>query len=287
MGGEQVTLQLHTKLNSFPEWHKWWLQKIAQLSGSHYFKLVTSLLKIDNYWTAQSLKYSIKISGDHVKLKSLCCSYNIQFKPMYTQHEQNTDVCSLDTISQQKFINVHRIWTENRSSFSALLLHQSSSHFLRLRGLSSHCAGSSSFITNPTEHSTSREANKCSASPEIPCIYVIWRFTIKFQRPVHSTRSERVSVHILLWKSYRSYKAECYWDLSQSVYSVIQHAPSQHLQAPVADAADPAPVLLVLSPALHNEQAGAPTSYSTSSCSILPYSVATGNFHTTAGHLLP
>ena len=35
---------------------------------------------------------------------------------------------------------------------------------------------------------------------------------------------------------------------------MIQHAPSQHLQAPVADAAYPAPVLLVVLPALHDEQ---------------------------------
>jgi len=45
------------------------------------------------------------------------------------------------------------------------------------------------------------------------------------------------------------------------VYSVIQHAPSLRLQSPVADEADPAPVLLVLSPALHNEQVVAPPSY--------------------------
>jgi hypothetical protein len=30
--------------------------------------------------TEQSLEYSIKIMGDHVKLKSMCCSYNIDFK---------------------------------------------------------------------------------------------------------------------------------------------------------------------------------------------------------------
>lgn len=166
---------------------------------------------------------------------------------------------NLLTLYHSTTLNVHRIWTENRSSVSALLLHQSSSHFLRLRGLSSHCAGFSSFITNPTEHSPS-EANKYSASPEIPCIYVIWRFNIKFQRPVHSTRSERASVHVLLWKSYKSYKAECYWDFSQTVYSAIQHAPSQHLQGSVANAADPAPVPLLLSPALCDEQVVATTS---------------------------
>ena len=134
---------------------------------------------------------------------------------MYTEHKQNTDVQSLDNISQQNLLNVHRTWTEHRysvsryyittkltqctqmfsrsmytehrCSVSSLWPHHNSSHFLRLTALSSHCAGSCPFITNPTQHSPSWEANKNSASQEIRYIYVIWRFTITLQRPAHST----------------------------------------------------------------------------------------------------
>ena len=128
---------------------------------------------------------------------------------MYTEHEQNRNVQSLDTVIQQNILNVHRTWTEHRCSVSSLWLHQSSSCFLRMRGLSRHCAESSSFIMNPNKHSPPWEAHKYSASQEIPCIYVTWRYIIKFHRPVHSTRPDSQCARFLQ-KSYRPYKMECY-----------------------------------------------------------------------------
>jgi hypothetical protein len=95
---------------------------------------------------------------------------------------QGNTLCS-PCISQQNIPKAHRTWTEYRHSISSPLLYQNSSRSPRLWGLSCHCAGSICFITNPTQHSPSWEANTYSASQKIPCIYAIWKFIIKFQRP--------------------------------------------------------------------------------------------------------
>ena len=165
-----------------------------------------NFLNVPNTWT----EHRCSISWDYITTKHSDCTQNLNRTQMfslltlyhnktfwlYTEHEQNTDVQSLDTISQQNILTVHRTWTEHRCSVSwhyittkhltvhrtwaehrcsvsSLWLHQSSSYFLRMRGLSCHCVESSSVIMNPNKHSSHSEAHKNSASQEILCIYII------------------------------------------------------------------------------------------------------------------
>ena len=182
---------------------------------------------------------------------------------MYTEHVQNTDVQSL----------------------------QSSFRFLRLRELSSHCAGSSSFITNPTKHSPSWEANKYQASQEIPCIYVIWTFIIKFQRPVNSTRSDSQCA-CFIWKSYTSYQTECYL-LRFFIDCVFCNTARSFSAFTSTSCWRSWPCSCAACSFVCSKwwtsccTSFVHTSYNASSCSLLPYSVATGNLQTNAWHLLP
>jgi hypothetical protein len=55
---------------------------------------VTSLLKGNcksDYGIEQSLKYSIKIMGDHVKPKSMCCSSKSDFKSLVIKHAERNN----------------------------------------------------------------------------------------------------------------------------------------------------------------------------------------------------
>jgi len=209
---------------------------------------------------------------------------------LYTEHEQNTDVQSLETISQQNILTVHRTWTEHRCSVSSLWLHQSSSCFLRMRWLSCHCAESGSFIMNPNKHSPPWEAHKYSASQEIPCINVIWRYIIKFQRAVHSTRSDSQCA-CFLQKSYRSCKMECYLLTFFTDCVFCDRACSFSALTSTNFRRSWSCSFVACSFNCFTWSTRSCTSlvrtlYNTSSCSLLPYSVETGNLKTNAGHLL-
>ena len=85
-------------------------------------------INVHRTWT----KHRCSVSWHYITTKVYQCTQNMnrtqmfslltlnhnKSLSMYTEHEQNTDVQSLDTISQQKYINVHRTWTEHRCSVS-------------------------------------------------------------------------------------------------------------------------------------------------------------------------
>jgi hypothetical protein len=55
---------------------------------------------------------------DRTHMSNLSVLYHNKTFSMYTEHEQNKHVQSLDTVSQQNFLNVHRTRTEHTCSVS-------------------------------------------------------------------------------------------------------------------------------------------------------------------------